>query len=497
MFIFNPITPSGRIHLNRATLAFIRHLAPLEDRFRAYYFDYSLLHVRICHILAIVFYCLPAPFDALWFPEYKTQLWAIRFLLITPMFLGGLAFTFTSYYRKWWQVINMGYVIASGVGFMAMTVMTPSPGRYNYFAGIIISLMFGYTFLRQRFIYASVAGWGLLLGYVVVSLAVGTPGPLLTNSILYLIIANLLGMLIAYFVEFSARRDFFLDEKLKEEQQKVLDLNAHLEEMVSERTAELGLSNQELLRENEERRKAETALRESESRFRMLFEYAPDGYCLLSTDGTIVDVNHMATNIAGMPRDQIVGTNLLDSSAMTEDQAKRFSTILARSSEEEPFGAGEFELKRPTGGTASIDVRTYPVTMDGSGHVLAIIRDVSERKQEEEERRRLERQLNQSQKMEAIGTLAGGIAHDFNNILSAILGYAELSALDPNAPQKPGCLPTPDPGSRQTRPGLDSANSHLQPETGNRKKTGRIQRRTHRRHQTAAGIHPQHHRNPS
>jgi signal transduction histidine kinase len=70
------------------------------------------------------------------------------------------------------------------------------------------------------------------------------------------------------------------------------------------------------------------------------------------------------------------------------------------------------------------------VTLAGRPHHLAIIRDISERKQAEAEKARLQAQLRQAQKMEAIGTLAGGIAHDFNNILTAILGFAELARQD-------------------------------------------------------------------
>ena len=62
--------------------------------------------------------------------------------------------------------------------------------------------------------------------------------------------------------------------------------------------------------------------------------------------------------------------------------------------------------------------------------MLAVVRDVSERRRAEQERQALERQLGQSQKMQAVGSLAAGIAHDFNNMLSAIRGNADLAALD-------------------------------------------------------------------
>ena len=88
------------------------------------------------------------------------------------------------------------------------------------------------------------------------------------------------------------------------------------------------------------------------------------------------------------------------------------------------------------------------VATDVSGDLLGIGRDVSERKEAEARRAQLETQLRQSQKREAIGTLASGIAHDFNNVLTAIMGHAQLLHEECRGPMQPRALEILQAGGR-------------------------------------------------
>jgi signal transduction histidine kinase/CheY-like chemotaxis protein len=112
---------------------------------------------------------------------------------------------------------------------------------------------------------------------------------------------------------------------------------------------------------------------------------------------------------------------------LPEDHRWQQASIIRRTLEGESY-CGEIETIRRNGERFPIEVRTVPIQHRGEPHVLAMIRDLTERRRVEDERARLEAQLRQAQKMEAIGQLTGGIAHDFNNLLTSIMGYVALAA---------------------------------------------------------------------
>jgi PAS domain S-box-containing protein len=174
------------------------------------------------------------------------------------------------------------------------------------------------------------------------------------------------------------------------------------------------------IRDVTEARRAEQALqeserrfRESEGRYRSLFEGAPDGILVADAAGIYVDVNPSALIMLGYSRDELIGMSALDILAPSE--CPRVEPALAEINQGVEHRR-EWQFRRKDGSTFPADVMA---TVMPDGRILALIRDASER-------RRMEDQLRQSQKMEAVGTLAGGVAHDFNNVLGVIIGYAEM-----------------------------------------------------------------------
>jgi PAS domain S-box-containing protein len=173
-----------------------------------------------------------------------------------------------------------------------------------------------------------------------------------------------------------------------------------------------------------ERKQAEEALRASEEQYRAVFNASADALVLWNSRFERVDVNPAYEKLYSYGRDAVVDGQR--ARELPDEYREQQSRIVASTLAGEPY-VGEFETVRRNGERFPIEVRTIPVRHRGEPHVLAMIRDLTERRRVEQERAQLEAQLRQAQKMEAIGQLTGGIAHDFNNLLTSIMGYIVLA----------------------------------------------------------------------
>jgi PAS domain S-box-containing protein len=179
-----------------------------------------------------------------------------------------------------------------------------------------------------------------------------------------------------------------------------------------------------IARDITERKRAEEALRASEEQYRAVFHASTDALILWNSRSERVDVNPAYERMYGYRRDEVLaGARTRD---LTSEHRDRQSRIIDRTLAGEAFH-GECETRRRDGEPFSIELRTIPIRYHGEPHVLAVIRDITERRAAERRREELEARLRQAQKMEAIGQLTGGIAHDFNNLLTTIMGYVTLA----------------------------------------------------------------------
>ena len=184
-----------------------------------------------------------------------------------------------------------------------------------------------------------------------------------------------------------------------------------------------------------ERTRAEEALRASEAQYRAIFNASADALVLWDSRFRRVDVNAAYERMYGWTRDDVIGRGY-DHPAYPPNYARQRLDLVRRALAGETCHA-ELEAIRKSGERFATEVHTIPFLHRGEPHVLAIARDITERKRAEESRARLEAQLRQAQKMEAIGQLTGGIAHDFNNILTSVMGNLALAADRPAAAEDP------------------------------------------------------------
>jgi len=191
-----------------------------------------------------------------------------------------------------------------------------------------------------------------------------------------------------------------------------------------------GVATQGIVQDITDRKRAEQALQESEDRYRRLIELLPDGVAVHQA-GVIRMTNTFGARMLGYDTpEELVGQTIIDL-IHPDDRAAASERVRTRIQHGELAIPREERFLRRDGTPILVEVAGAPFSLGGKPAVLVVVRDITER-------RRLEEQLRQAQKMEAIGRLAGGIAHDFNNLLTAINGYADLllNTLNANDPAR-------------------------------------------------------------
>ena len=168
---------------------------------------------------------------------------------------------------------------------------------------------------------------------------------------------------------------------------------------------------------------------EKKENYRTLFEAAPDGVEVLDARGTVVDCNKTHQLLLGYSFEEIVGHHTM---AFFSDNCKVFFEKEFPVLKESGYVEGEIELVHRDGPIIPVwrkEKAIYNGNMEFVGSVV-YNRDLSNQKRAQEEKQKLQDQLQRAQKMETVGTLAGGVAHDLNNILSGLVSYPELLLLE-------------------------------------------------------------------
>jgi diguanylate cyclase (GGDEF)-like protein/PAS domain S-box-containing protein len=376
--------------LNPLTLKFSGKLSKLEALFQSDYYRVSLLPIRISLVLGALFYASFGILDALLMPEQKYTIWFIRFVIVCPALVGTLLASFLKSFERYMQPLLASVFILAGGGIIYIIVLAPSPVNYFHNAGLLLVLMWGYTFIRILFTWASLAGWAQVVLYEIAAIWIHhTPHTVLLNNSFFFISANVIGMLACYSIEYYARRDFFLRQRLKIEQKKVNNVNQELERRVEKRTTDYQIINSALQQEITRHKLAESqreaaldALRESEEKYRVIFESFEDIYYETDLSGNITLISPSVYRISGWKTEELIGQPATLVYDTPEDRSSLLAAVLSSGY------VRDYELKliKRDGSKAAASLSAH-IIYDSSGTTVGLagsLRDMTERKQAEE-----------------------------------------------------------------------------------------------------------------
>lgn len=187
----------------------------LEEEFYKDYLEKSMTTIRIALILGIMLYSAFGVLDSLIAPLSKYRIWFIRFVVVVPSLFAVFILTFTEFFGRYIQLILSILSLIAGIGIVAMIGITvETESSLFYYAGLMLVMMWSYTFVKLRFFYATICGWIIVLAYEIV--AIGYQGLLNTpdmvkifvNNNFFFIASNIIGMFACYLIELYTRKDF-------------------------------------------------------------------------------------------------------------------------------------------------------------------------------------------------------------------------------------------------------------------------------------------------
>jgi hypothetical protein len=241
-----------KIKLDFWTLKFSNEFKEFENHFLLAFYSGSLNKVRFALLIAVIFYAVFGILDVYFIPEYKFKFWTIRYLIVIPLLLSILAFSFTRIFKRKIQFISSIVVFLSGISVIAIVWLSPADLNNYYYSGLILIIIMNYGLLRLRFVWASTIGILVSLAYIILSFNyIEMPFLQCVFNAFFLSALNIVGIFISREFEIYARKEYFSNQLLKIERMKLKGLNARLEAKIKDKASQLNLLQKEMMEENE------------------------------------------------------------------------------------------------------------------------------------------------------------------------------------------------------------------------------------------------------
>ncbi len=384
-----------------------------EQEYQQVYFLESLPITRVALLLTMILYGSFSILDILVIPdEFSGDFFIVRFAIVLPVIFLVIACSWhRSFYRYWQYLLVFAAIVGgTGIGYMVIKV----PDNSFYYGGLMLTFTALYFFIRLRFIYASISGFGILLITNLMMIFSGNlePKNLISYNFFY-ISANLIGMFASYYIELNSRRNFSLTKELNQSKDQLEDVNRNLETLVANRTSELI---------------------ESEQRFRNLADLLPLIVYEVNREGIITYVNQQGLRQFDVSNEEIKkGMSIL--TFVVPELRKRAWENLRHHIDEALNSRKEYRAIKKDGTVFPVMDYSSPIIKNGKvvGQRSVVV-DLREQKANEQLRTDIAVAL-QSAKFKQ--NFLANMSHEIRTPLTGIMGLTEILASTPlNKTQK-------------------------------------------------------------
>ncbi len=254
-----------KIRFNPFSLAFQGEYKHLEETFKENYYVISINYIRVSILIGFFFYSIFGILDAVTIPAMRNTFWFIRFGVVSSFASFVFLFSFSKYFKKYMQVSLSAMITVAGLGIVAMIIIGPPSVGFTYYAGLALVLIYGYTLLRIRFLWATLSAIIIIVSYEIAAIwLIHTPRSILISNNFFFLTTNMFGMIACYAIEYYTRKSFFLAFLLEKRKKEIKTINSELEVRIQERTSRLEETNSQLKLEIKEREQAEKQLLRTE-----------------------------------------------------------------------------------------------------------------------------------------------------------------------------------------------------------------------------------------